>query len=174
VLARIAGERGEAFNVWRMLAHSPRALEALYGLASYLWKESSIDPDLQELLILRVAQLTGSDYEWARHRGIARHAGVTEAKVEALSEWNRQRETYSPKERAALAVVEEATVQIEASEESVAALRRVFDDTAVVEIVLLGGLYAMVARFLRTLDVDVEAGGERLPPESVSPIPARA
>jgi AhpD family alkylhydroperoxidase len=166
VLERISAERGQAFNVYRMLAHSPRALEHVYGLASYLWFESALDRRLQELVILRVAQLTGSDYEWARHRSIARRVGVTDEQVAALAAWRSAAAIYDARERAALAVAEQATVHIDAGEEAVAELRRLAGDQALVEVLVLTGLYGLVARVLRSTAVDPEPGDEPLPPPS--------
>lgn len=163
VLDRIAAERGTIFNVYRMLAHSPRVLEHVYGLASYLWLDSTLEGPLQELVILRVAQLTGSDYEWSRHRDIARRVGVPDEQVAALAGWRDAARTFDARERAALAVAEQATTHVEAGEEPVAELRRLAGDQALVEVLVLAGLYGLVARVLRSTAVDPEPGDEALP-----------
>jgi 4-carboxymuconolactone decarboxylase len=162
LLRRIAAERGRAFNVYRMLAHSPSTLAHVYALSSYLWNESSLPPPLQELVILRVAQLTRSDYEWARHRAIARRVGVSDAKVDALHRW-RASGRFDAVERAGLAVTDGATRDVEASADAIAGARRLLGEGATVELVVLVGLYGMVARFLRSLAVDAEDGDEPMP-----------
>jgi AhpD family alkylhydroperoxidase len=168
LLRRIAGERGRTFNVYRMLAHSPGTLEHLYALTSYLWNGSALPPRLQELVILRVAQLTDSDYEWARHRSIARRVGVDDAKVDALAGWRAAADRFDAVERAALALTEEATRDIEASASTVAAVRALVGERATVELVVLVGLYGMVSRMLRSLAVDGEPGDAPMPRSSSS------
>jgi alkylhydroperoxidase family enzyme len=162
LLQRIVDERGQAFNVYRMLANSPGVLERVYGLASHLWNDSDLEPPLQELVILRVAQLTGSDYEWARHRGLARRVGVPDRQVEGLSDW-RTSQLYRPAERAALRLTEEMTRDVEATPDAVADVSELLGAKATLELAVLIGLYGLVARVLRSLDVDAEPGDESLP-----------
>jgi AhpD family alkylhydroperoxidase len=162
LLEQVQRDRGGVFNVYRTLAHSPASLAAMLQLARALWSESALDPKLQELIILRVAQLTGSDYEWGRHRILARRFGVPDEVVASLAQW-KSAPVFSPAERAALAVTDEASRQIEASGGAIAELRRHFSERQTVEIALLGGMYQMVARLLRSLDVDQEPGDELVP-----------
>jgi AhpD family alkylhydroperoxidase len=163
LLRRIAGERGKTFNVYRMLAHSPRTLEHLYALTSYLWNESALPPRLQELVILRVAQLTDSDYEWARHRPIARRVGVPDAQVDALASWRADGALFDDVERAALTLTEEATRDVEASAAAIAAVRDLLGEQATLELVVLVAIYGMVSRVLRSLAVDAEEGDAPMP-----------
>lgn len=162
-LQAIVGERGQAFNVYRMLANSPGTLTRVYALSSYLWNESSLPPRLQELVILRVAQLTRSDYEWARHRVLARRVGVPDAQVDALATWRQTTAPFDAVERAALALTEEATTEIEASAETVAAVRALIGEAGTLELTVLIGFYGMVSRLLRSLAVDAEPGDEPVP-----------
>lgn len=158
LLSRIAGERGRAFNVYRVLANSPGVLERVYGLAGYLWRESELGPKLTELAILRVALLTASDYEWCRHRELARRAGVGDAQVAALATWAEPDSPFDPIERAVLTLVDETTIEVEASEQAVAAVRGALGERATLELIVLAGFYGMVSRLLRSLDVDPELG----------------
>lgn len=164
-LEQMQRDRGAVFNIYRALAHSPQSLAAVTGLARALWHQSALDRPLQELIILRVALLTRSDYEWGRHRHTARTVGLDDGKVAALPAWE-QSDQFSPAERAALRVTDEATSNIAASEAAVTELRRHFSEQQTVEIILLGGMYNMVARFLRSLEIDQESGDELVPPLS--------
>jgi len=163
LLREIAGERGQAFNVYRMLANSPEALRRVFSLSSWLWNESSLPPRLQELAILRVALLTRSEYEWARHRSLARRVGVPDEQVDALADWRERPDLFDALERAALRLTEEATVDVEASADAVAEVRALVGEAATLELVLLIGFYGMVSRFLRSLAVDAEPGDDPLP-----------
>jgi AhpD family alkylhydroperoxidase len=163
LLQRIGRERGRVFNVYRLLANSPGTLDHVYALASYLWNASSIAPRLQEIVILRVAQLTGSDYEWARHRALARGVGVSDDQVAALATWRETPDLFNEVERAALALTDETTRDIEAGAATVASARELLGDQATLELVVLVGLYGMMSRILRSLAVDGEPGDRTIP-----------
>lgn len=161
LLEQIAGHRGHAFNVYRALANSPGALEGVYGLATFLWNESSLSRPLQEIVILRVARLCRCEYEWERHVPLARRAGLTKEQIAAL--WDDEPAAsgcFDATELAALSMTEEATLQVEASAEAVDAVRRALGEQATVELLVLAGFYGMVARMLRSLAVDAEPGDQ--------------
>jgi AhpD family alkylhydroperoxidase len=162
MLSRIAGERGRAFNVYRLFANSAGVLDRMYGFASYLWSESALDPALIELTTLRVAQLTESDYEWARHRGLAERSGVSRAEIEALAAWITSEGIFTPEQRAALQLTEEVTLGVEAGEETVQLVRDLLGERATLELTVLIAFYGMVARLLRSFAVDPEPGDESI------------
>src|ERR1700741_2052919 len=154
LLRRIAGERGKTFNVYRMLANSPGTLHHVFTLTSYLWNDSALAPRLQELVILRVALLTRSEYEWARHRVLARRVGVPDEQVEALVRWDSEPERFDDVERAVLTLTDAVIRDIDAGPEIVATVRGLLGDQATLELVVLIGLYRMVSGMLRSLAVD--------------------
>ena len=57
-------DRLAELNVFRVLLHHPRLSQAISGLlGTLLFEGNELDPRLRELLILRIAWVTGSDYE---------------------------------------------------------------------------------------------------------------
>jgi AhpD family alkylhydroperoxidase len=145
-----------------MLANSPIALERLYAFSSGLWYESKIEPLLQEIVIMRVSQLSECDYVWGRHRELARMVGVSDEKLAALSGWQAS-SLFTELERSVLAVVDSATLRVASSAEEITELKRFFTDRQVVELLALAGLYGMLARLLRSLDVELEPDAVGLP-----------
>jgi alkylhydroperoxidase family enzyme len=109
---------------------------------------------VRELLILRGAQLFGSEYEWTHHVRMARAAGVTEEQLEELARW-RESGAFTPPERAALALAE-ASMEGPVPDEVDAELARHFDDAERVELALTAAFYAMVPRVLEALRVPLE------------------
>src|ERR1700722_12897609 len=99
-------EGRDPIALYRVLAHSPRMLRAYAGLARGLRYEAQTPRSLRELMILRTAQLTGSEYEWAHHRAMAAANGVPEEKVAELAGWAGSAR-FDPAERAALRCVDE-------------------------------------------------------------------
>src|SRR5215831_20518036 len=76
MFARIRGARGHVLNIHRVVGHAPKMLRAQAAYARALREDSSLPRDLQELLILRVAQVNDSAYEQSVHRPIAVKCGV--------------------------------------------------------------------------------------------------
>jgi alkylhydroperoxidase family enzyme len=110
---------------------------------------------------MRIAQLTDASYEWQAHWPEALHHGVTEKQLEALAEWRTAPPSrFSPVERAVLALTDEMTVDVEATEETVAALGEWFGPGEIVELVLTAAYYACVSRTLRTLGIEAERPGD--------------
>jgi 4-carboxymuconolactone decarboxylase len=154
VFARFAAEGRAPIELYRVLAHSPKLLRAYSGLATALRYEAETPRALRELVILRTAQLTGSEYEWAHHRKMALAAGVPERQIEQLERWPES-DAFDGRERTALRLAEEAH-EIAVSDETLAELRRVFSDGEAVELVLLATFYQAVARVLQALAVEIE------------------
>ena len=80
-----------ALNVFGMVAHAQTAFRPWLRFGSALLTELELDPVLRELAILEVARLSGSDYEWVQHRGIALGAGVNEGQVDAVEQGEEDR-----------------------------------------------------------------------------------
>jgi alkylhydroperoxidase family enzyme len=154
VFAGFAAEGRDPIALYRVLAHSPLMLRAYAGLARGLRYEAQTPRPLRELMILRVAQLTASDYEWAHHRAMAASAGVGAEQVAALESW-RSSERFDERERAALRCVDEVH-EIALSDEGFAELERAFGAAATIELVLLSAFYETVARIIQALGLEVE------------------
>jgi alkylhydroperoxidase family enzyme len=154
VFATFEREGRDPIALYRVLAHSPRMLRAYAGLARGRRYDAQTPRALRELMILRVAQLTGSDYEWAHHRAMAAANDVAEDKVAALARW-RESALFDEPERAALRCVEEIHA-VALSDVAFAELERVMGPAATVELVLLASFYEAVARIIQALGLEVE------------------
>jgi AhpD family alkylhydroperoxidase len=154
IFADLRGQGREPSNLYRTLAHAPRMLRAWVGMAWPLRSEPAAPRALRELIILRTAQLTEAEYEWAHHREMAVRAGVPEAKLGALAAW-RDSDLFDQDERAALAYTE-GIVANEVGDGVFDEVRRRFSPAEVIELTLTASFYAGVARVLRALRVDLE------------------
>lgn len=159
VLAGFKREGRDPIALYRVLAHAPRMLKAFSGVGRGLRHEAQVPRELRELIVLRVAQLTGSAYEWSHHRSMAQAVGIPESKLEELSEW-RHSDAFDERERAVLRCAEEVG-RIELSEQAFAELERLFAPIEIVEIVLVAAHYQAVARVVQALGVEVEPEYER-------------
>jgi AhpD family alkylhydroperoxidase len=84
------------------------ALKSLYEVEAHL-KKTTLEPELRELLKLRVSQINGCAYCIIYHRRDALKLGVAERKIHLLNAW-REAPEYSERERAALAWAEAVTL----------------------------------------------------------------
>ncbi|MEA2477947.1 MAG: hypothetical protein QOC87_2146, partial [Actinomycetota bacterium] len=105
-----------------------------------------------ELVILRVAHLCGSEYEFAHHVRLGRRAGLRDMDIENVT---RQLVdgAWIPREAAILAAVDQLHADRNLDEEAWAALEAHLDEQERIELLMLAGHYEMLATFLRTLRV---------------------
>jgi alkylhydroperoxidase family enzyme len=147
--------------MYQALANAPDLLDAWIRLGWRL-RSAAADRGLRELAILRVAQLTGSEYVWRSHWGPAVGAGVGKAKVRALAGWQGS-ELFTDLERAVLALTDEVTESASAGDVTWARVAEVIDDRQAVELVMTVAWYCCVARVAAALAVPLDAQHEGVP-----------
>jgi len=141
-------------DLYRALGNHAPLAAAWAEFARAIRYESRTPRRLRELVILRGAQLMRSEYEWAQHLKMARKAGVREAQIAALADWRVSPE-LDTKEKAALAIAE-AVTKGRVSDEVYREAQRHFDHHDYVELAVIAGFYAMVARTLDALGIPLE------------------
>jgi AhpD family alkylhydroperoxidase len=165
VLAGMEERGADVLNLFRTVANSPGVLRNFMRLGSSLLRYGILPPVLRELAILRVAQLTGAEYEWAHHTPIARAAGVSEEQIAALERWAKAPE-FDDQQRAILAYVEAATSGVIVPDDVFGAAREHLSEGEIVELTLVCGYWGMVARVLVAAQVDLEPEYIRYLPSS--------
>jgi AhpD family alkylhydroperoxidase len=147
--------------LYRTLGNSPAMLQAWTDLAWPLRNDATTSRALRELIIMRVAQLTGAAYEWLAHHDAARHHGVGAEQLAALRHW-RDSTAFSDEERDVLAMTDELVDSIEVSDATWAAVSARFQPGELVELTLTAAFYCCVSRMLRTLRMPVDPDDPRL------------
>ncbi|GLU47499.1 carboxymuconolactone decarboxylase family protein [Nocardiopsis ansamitocini] len=146
-----AGRLHGPFNA--MLA-APEVGAAWQRLSAAVGATATLSPRVRELVILTVATIRKSAFEWSAHRRAGLAAGLTEAEIAALGR-NRTPESLSAPERAALDFARSLLRDRDADDPEYAAVRTGFGDAGAVELIVLVGYYDMLATLLRTLRVPV-------------------
>lgn len=144
-------------NAFGMLAHAPEAGASALRLVFALLTETTLDPKLRELVILRVAQRLEGRHVWVQHAAIARTAGVSDFQIAALQRVEPPAWLFSERERTALGFADEVSDTCRATNDTFRAVRELFSPREVVELVLLIGYFRMISGLMTTLDVEVEA-----------------
>ena len=144
-------------NLYRVIGLAPPLLRAWLDFAWPLRLQAKTPRRIRELLILRGAQVSGARYEWVHHTAMALAAGVTQAQIDALAAWE-QSALFDAREQAVLRLAEEVTRGPAASPACIEALKQHFSAAEIVELTLTASFYVCVARFLQSMDVDLEPG----------------
>jgi AhpD family alkylhydroperoxidase len=114
-------------------------------------------PVLRELAILRVARVSGSEYEWEHHKAHALRDGVTEEQIETLDAGRVTGASFDETETAVLSFADQLRLNVRPSDEALAAVRESLSDQEVVELTLTVGFYMLMAQLMETTGVDVDA-----------------
>lgn len=150
------GKNGaKILNLYRIVAHNPRALLNFMRLGKSLLVGTELPPKLRELAILRVAKLAGSEYEWSQHYLLALELGIGQNQIEVISTWNTA-SNFSDIERAVLQYTDEVAQNVEVKDETFMELKRYLNERAIVELTLSIGYWGMVARVLVPLKIDID------------------
>lgn len=113
-----------------------------------------------ELVILRVAHLCRSRYEFEHHVRLGRRAGVRDQDLDAIT-GPLGDGSWSQREAAILRAVDRLHADRDLDDSAWDALRRHLDERECIELLLLVGHYEMLATFLRTLRVPEDSARSR-------------
>ncbi len=139
-------------DLYRALGNAPTLLKAWTDFAWPLRHEATTPRSLRELAILRVAQMTGADFEWKAHSAFALKNGVTQQQLDELDQW-RTSTKFSDDERAVLAFTEQLTTNLAVDDETFAPLRERWNAAEIVELILTVSFYSCVSRVLNGLQI---------------------
>ena len=152
---KIEENGAKILNLHKVVAHNSYVLRDFLRLGGSLLTRTELSPKLRELAILRVAKLTGSEYEWAQHYPIALEVGVSHEQTKAISHWSDSTK-FSDKERALPQYTDEVAQNVEVKDATFRALQQHLSEQSIVELTLSIGYWGMVARLLVPLQVDID------------------
>jgi len=120
----------EAIDVrieWKAFQQIAPEFATAMAAITHALKNSSIEPDLRELVKIRASQINGCAFCIQYHLNDARKLNIAEAKLDLLAAW-REAGIFSPRERAALDWTERVTrlAQQPIDDEALAALKAHF------------------------------------------------
>ncbi|MGH8641707.1 MAG: carboxymuconolactone decarboxylase family protein [Burkholderiales bacterium] len=159
--AKIRGARGgKLHEFYRALLHTPGLASAWFDFNNAVRFQTALDDRVRELVIMRVAVLTGCDYVFEVHKAqYAKPAGVTPEEVEALRERSAS-PPFGERDSALLAYVDAMSRDVEVADSVFRRMRGHFSDREVVELTVLTAAYNMHTRFLKALGFEPEERDE--------------
>lgn len=114
---------------------------------------SPLDPQIREMVTLRVGVISHSDYEWMQHADKARSVGVTEDEISAIQSGDFS--SLSDAKQKAMALTDDLVANPKAGPTFEAVVEALDEQSAAI-ITLLVGHYMMTARFLMTLEIPLD------------------
>jgi alkylhydroperoxidase family enzyme len=150
---------GRVLNIFRTLAHAPKALTAFLGWGSYiLSKRNALSARDRELVILRTGYNCRSGYEWTQHKRIGLDSGLSESEIERIKA-GPDADGWTDIERAMLRATDELTGRHFVTDATWAALAPL-GDKGRMDLVFTVGQYTQVSMILNSFGIQVEEGWE--------------
>jgi 4-carboxymuconolactone decarboxylase len=157
LLAPIAERNGRVYNVFATLARHPKLMKRWLPFANHLLFKSSLAARDRELLILRIARLARSDYEWGQHVAIAQREGLSPAEIARVAD-GPDAAGWTEDDAALLRAADELWEDACLGEASWTALSRRFGEAEIMDVIFTVGGYALLAMALNSLGVQLDAG----------------
>ena len=150
---QIGGGTAGRPGLFATLGRHRRLFRPWLRFASRLMPGGKLPRRDSELVILRVAHLCGSAYEWAHHERIGRRFGLSADDIERVRRGADAPE-WSERQRAILLAIDELHAQRDLSDGAWAALGAAgLSETELIELPMLVGHYEMLAMTLNALRV---------------------
>jgi alkylhydroperoxidase family enzyme len=173
-LARLLGAAtgGPSPNIFTTLARHRTLFRKWLRFASGLMPGGRLPRRDTELVILRVADNCGSEYEWSQHERIAQESGLSAEEVQRVRE-GPGAEGWTDRQRLFLRAADELHAERMISDELWAELAAIYSDVELIELCLLVGHYEMLAMTLNSLRVEPDPPPRRRPPWVLRAVRAR-
>jgi uncharacterized peroxidase-related enzyme len=173
----VFAQRGNVPNMFRVMAHRPEIFATMQAHFAAVLKTGTLPTKLKELIIVRTSQVNETPYCLASHTILARKLGWSDDQLAHLAEW-REREDFTPDEKAALRLAETVTRNAnDVSDEQFAELRGFYSEGEIVELLCSIGLFNYFNRFNNALRMEPtkpgEGGRHAIEQESLSREPAQ-
>ena len=130
--------------------------------------EPVLEPRLRELIVLRVASRTRSEYEWVQHVRLAPRCGVTPEEIDKIAD-GQITDGWTPLEADLLAATDQLMDSYRIDDATWARLAEHLDEQQLVEVVFVAGTYTCLAMAFNSfgvqLDPDLDTTGTRSLPD---------
>jgi len=146
-------------NLYRILPHAPATARGFLGLGLAILKQSSLEPRLRELVILRVGGLSGASYEIHQHRRVAASVGLGADKIGAALQ-ERDETCLTHFEQQVMRFTDSVVWQVKAPAHLYAPVADKLGPAGICDLLHTIGFYMLVSRFLENLEVDIEPAGQ--------------
>jgi alkylhydroperoxidase family enzyme len=148
---------GPVLNIFRTLAHAPKALTRFNTWGGYiLSRRNDLPPREREIVILRTGFLCKSGYEWTQHVRIGLREGLTEDEIARIKQGPDA--GWSQADAALIRAADELHEGQFISDDTWRDLSRNFSQKQCMDVVFTAAQYTQVSMFLNTFGVQLDEG----------------
>jgi len=155
-------------NVVGTLMHHPRLAGRWLAYSNVLLRKPALEPRWRELVVLRVAWRTRSEYEWVQHVRVAAGCGIGSDEVVAI-ERGAEAGGWSPLEADLLTATDQLLDRYRIDDDTWARLTAHLDERQLVELVFVVGSYTCLAMAFNSFGLELDP---ELLPNTAPPLPA--
>jgi alkylhydroperoxidase family enzyme len=154
-LPRQGGDRPKGLNVLGTLARHPTLARAFHTFNGHVLFGTTLSVRQRELLVLRVATVRGSEYEWAQHVVLAGDAGIDAAEIARIAE-GPDAAGWDPVEGAMVRAVDELLADARIADPTWEVLAGALDERQLMDVVFTVGAYDLLAMAFRSFGVELD------------------
>jgi len=147
--------RRQGANILGALAHHPALAKAFFTLNGHLLLATTLAPRQRELVVMRVAALRQSSYEWTQHVFLARDAGLTDLEIAWIA-WGPDAPIWDELDAGLLRAVDELDRDGFIADETWAALIKHLDARQILDIIFTAGAYTTIAWMVESFGIELD------------------
>ncbi|MGA1642688.1 MAG: carboxymuconolactone decarboxylase family protein [Ilumatobacteraceae bacterium] len=153
----LTGPEGDPLNIFGVLGNHPDMLKRWLVFATHVLSKNTLSSRDRELLILRTGWNCGSKYEWGQHVVIARECGIGDDEIESVKV-GPTASSWSSHDRMLLTAADELHEHQTLSDHAWNGLTATYSTEQVLDVIATVGNYHLVAMFLNSTGVPLDAG----------------
>jgi alkylhydroperoxidase family enzyme len=146
-------------NVLTTMMRHPKLTGPFLVYNAVILNTPSVEPRWRELMILRVAWRTRSQYEWVQHVRIAQSCGITTEEIESVARGDVSGVSGSL-ERDLLAATDQLLDTARIDDDTWARLAERLDERQLIEIAFVVGTYTCLAMVFNSVGLELDPGLE--------------
>ena len=151
------GQDARGMHVLGVLARYPPLAKAFLTFNGYIAAGTALSTRTRELVILRIAWLRRTEYEYVQHMVMARGAGISDADIERVRQ-GAEATGWQNEEGEIVRAVDEIYNFGRITDVTWTRLSDIFDTRQLMDLIFVVGCYDMLATVILSLDLPLEPG----------------
>ena len=155
-------EEGSKTNIIQIMANHPPMALAWSHFGKYFMTGHTLNNRQLEFVVLRVAVLVKSHYEWHNHVGYAMQAGISLEEIAQIRDFPEAENAFSEEECAILSTCDELIKSNNVLDATWATLQKTLSQEQMMDLVMLVGNYVMTSWAISAFGVPIEGGADAI------------
>lgn len=155
-------EEGSKTNIINVMANHPPLALAWSHYGRYFMTGHTLSSRQLEFVVLRVAVLVKSVYEWHNHVGYAMQAGITLEEIAQIRDFPDCEHQFTEEEAAILSTCDELIKSNNVTDATWATLQKTLSQEQMMDLVMLVGNYVMTSWAISAFGVPIEGGADAI------------